>query len=247
MKALFILCGICIVIFSCKPIDNEFSAQEIIDKSISASGVEKIANAELSFKFRDKYYIASRKNGIFNLNRVFIENNDSINDVISNSGFERIKNSKPIKVQDSMALKYSESINSVHYFSVLPFGLNDKAVKKNLLGESEIKGKNYYKIKITFLKEGGGVDYNDVFIYWIEKENFLIGYFAYTFKINGGGKRFREVRNEHLIDGIRFVDYTNYKPKDNNIKLYDLDQVFQKDELMKVSEINLSDIQITFN
>ena len=55
--------------------------------------------------FRDKYYSASRNNGSFNLNRVFINNNDTINDVLSNSGFERIKNSKPIEVQDSMASK----------------------------------------------------------------------------------------------------------------------------------------------
>lgn len=247
MRSLFILCSISIVIFSCKPIEKEFLAQEIIDKSINLSGTGKIANATLSFEFRDKYYSASRNNGIFNLNRVFINNNDTINDVLSNSGFKRVKNSKPIEVQDSMAIKYSESINSVHYFSVLPFGLNDKAVQKKLLGISKIKGKKYYKIKITFLKEGGGIDYDDVFIYWIGKENFKVGYLAYTFSINGGGKRFREVRNEHLIEGIRFVDYNNFKPKNTNSKLEYLDQIFEKDELIKVSEINLKNLEITFN
>ena len=78
-------------------------------------------------------------------------------------------------------VKFSESVNSVHYFSILPYGLNDRAVQKKLLGEVKIKGDNYYKIEITFSKENGGVDYDDIFIYWIKKENFKIGFVAYKY------------------------------------------------------------------
>lgn len=244
MKSLFILCSISIVLFSCKPIENELSTQEIIDKSIKVTGVDKIKNAKLSFDFRDKHYVALRNEGVFKLNRSFVENNDTIEDVLSNSGFIRFKNSKPIIVLDSMAKKYSESINSVHYFSVLPFGLNDKAVQKKLLGETTIKRTEYYKIQITFAEEGGGVDYDDVFIYWIDKKDFKIDYLAYTFHVNGGGMRFREVRKEHAIQGIILADYNNYKPKESNIKLTSLDKTFEKGELIKASEINLENIEI---
>jgi hypothetical protein len=201
----------------------------------------------LTFKFRDKNYFAVRNNGMFELSRVFTKNNDTINDILSNSGFKRIKNSKPLKIQDSMAIKFSESVNSVHYFSILPYGLNDKAVQKKLLGETKIRGDNYYKIQITFSKENGGVDFDDIFIYWIRKGDFKIGYIAYLFHTNGGGMRFREVRKEHIIAGISFVDYDNYKPKNSNIKLENLDKIFEKGELEKISEINLKDIKIIFN
>jgi hypothetical protein len=184
---------------------------------------------------------------MFELSRVFTKNNDTINDILSNSGFKRIKNSKPLKIQDSMAIKFSESVNSVHYFSILPYGLNDKAVQKKLLGETKIRGDNYYKIQITFSKENGGVDFDDIFIYWIRKGDFKIGYIAYLFHTNGGGMRFREVRKEHIIAGISFVDYDNYKPKNSNIKLENLDKIFEKGELEKISEINLKDIKIIFN
>jgi len=247
MKSLFILCFVSIFLFSCKPSENNLSAQEIIDASIRVSGVDKIANATLSFNFRDKYYVASRNNGSFELNRVLINNNDTIIDVLSNSGFKRIKNSKPLQIQDAMATKFSESVNSVHYFSILPYGLNDKAVQKKLLGETKIRGDNYYKIQITFSKENGGVDFDDIFIYWIRKGDFKIGYIAYLFHTNGGGMRFREVRKEHIIAGISFVDYDNYKPKNSNIKLENLDKIFEKGELEKISEINLKDIKIIFN
>ena len=247
MKSLFILCFVSIFLFSCKPSENNFSAQEIIDASIRVSGVDKIANATLSFNFRDKYYVASRNNGSFELNRVLINNNDTIIDVLSNSGFKRIKNSEPIQIQDAKASKLSESVNSVHYFSILPYGLNDKAVQKKLLGESKIKGDKYYKIEITFSKENGGVDYDDIFIYWIKKENFKIGFVAYRYNTNGGGIRFREVRKEHFIAGISLVDYNNYKPINSSIKLNNLDRIFQKGELEKISEIKLEDIKIIFN
>ena len=146
-----------------------------------------------------------------------------------------------------MATKFSESVNSVHYFSILPYGLNDKAVQKKLLGESKIKGDKYYKIEITFSKENGGVDYDDVFIYWIKKENFKIGFVAYRYNTNGGGIRFREVRKEHFIAGISLVDYNNYKPINSSIKINNLDRIFQKGELEKISEIKLEDIKIIFN
>ena len=209
--------------------------------------MDKIANAKLSFNFRDKHYVALRNNGRFELNRVFINNNDTIIDVLSNSGFKRIKNSEPIQIQDAKASKLSESVNSVHYFSILPYGLNDKAVQKKLLGESKIKGDKYYKIEITFSKENGGVDYDDIFIYWIKKENFKIGFVAYRYNTNGGGIRFREVRKEQFIAGISLVDYNNYKPINSSIKLNNLDRIFQKGELEKISEIKLEDIKIIFN
>ena len=120
-------------------------------------------------------------------------------------------------------------------------------MQKKLLGESKIKGDKYYKIEITFSKENGGVDYDDIFIYWIKKENFKIGFVAYRYNTNGGGIRFREVRKEQFIAGISLVDYNNYKPINSSIKLNNLDRIFQKGELEKISEIKLEDIKIIFN
>ena len=233
--------------FTCKPTEKKLSAQDIIDTCIDVSGANKISNATLTFNFRDKFYLAKRKHGEYYLTRIFTIGKDTIKDILSNSGFERIKNSKRIEVQDSIAVKYSESVNSVHYFSVLPYGLNDIAVKKTLLGEVEIKGEEFYKIKITFSKENGGVDYNDIFIYWIKKDNFKLGYLAYKYTTNGGGMRFREVCKEYFTNGIFFADYDNYEPKNPNVRLNQLDKIFEKKGLKKISEIKLNDINIVFN
>ena len=230
-----------ILFISCQPQKKKLTAQQIVDKSILASGTDKVSNSEIKFEFRDKQYSAIRNNGKFKLIRSF----DSIKDVLSNSGFERFINEKSIIVVDSMALKYSNSVNSVHYFSVLPYGLNDKAVRKKRLPSSTINGKEYYKIEITFSENGGGEDFEDVFIYWIGKEDYLIDYLAYSYHTNGGGKRFRVLKEQCFKNGIRFVYYQNYKPNAENIKLIDIDKAYEKNNLKLVSEIILRNIEVS--
>lgn len=128
----------------------------------------------------------------------------------------------------------------MHYFSVLPYGLNDKAVNKTYLGKTKIKGKDYHKIKITFNEDGGGEDFDDVFIYWIDIQTFKVDYLAYSYsESNGMGLRFREAYNERFIDSIRFVDYNNYKPKYKVLVIEDLDIHFERGALELLSKIEL--------
>ena len=167
------------ILVSCTLEKTPKTAQEIIDRSIKTSRTYKLANAKLTFDFRERRYTADRKNGLFELQRISKNGPEVITDIFSNHGFQRFLNKTPIEVLNSMAVKYSESVNSVHYFAVLPYGLNDKAVRKKLLPEITIKNKAYYKIEVTFAQEGGGVDFEDVFVYWINKKTFQIDYLAY--------------------------------------------------------------------
>jgi len=151
-------------LISFKLSDTNLTAQQIIDKTIVASGANKVGNAQIKFKFRDTEYFAIRRtSGEFVLIRnQRKENFGTISDIVSNNGFKREINAKEFTVLDSMSNKYSNSVNSVHYFSVLPYGLNDKAVIKKRLPSSIIKGKEYYKIEVTFSENGGGEDRKSV-------------------------------------------------------------------------------------
>tara|TARA_R110002124_G_scaffold184823_3_gene352254 strand:- start:2127 stop:2867 length:741 start_codon:yes stop_codon:yes gene_type:complete len=235
---------ILIVFASCKQKNIPLTAQEIIDKAIIASGSDKISNSKIEFNFRDKTYSANRNKGLFKLVRMFKEDSILIKDELSNNGFKRFKNDELSNIPDSMAIKYTGSVNSVHYFSVLPFGLNDKAVQKKLLKETKVKKQPYYKVKISFTQDGGGEDFEDVFIYWINKETFTVDYLAYSYHTGEGGKRFRESKNVRIVNGIRFADYNNYKPKNTAAKLENLDKAFENNELIKLSEINLENVKV---
>ena len=230
---------------SCVKKEKPLTAQQIVDKTLLHSGADKVGNTQIRFQFRDKKYAAIRKNGKFLLERTTHNATSTVRDLLSNEGFTRFIDGIPITVVDSVNVKYRNSINSVHYFSVLPYGLNDKAVQKKLLPSSVVAGKDYYKIMITFSRDGGGEDFEDVFVYWVGKEDFLIDYLAYSFHTNGGGKRFRVLKEQCSKNGIRFVDYHNYQPINSETPLIDLDASFDKKQLKKVSEIILENIEVT--
>lgn len=245
MKHLLFCLAFLLIAMSCKQ-EQSFSAQVIVDNAIEVSGGEKIKNSTISFDFRDIHYKALRKNGIFQYERIFNDSLGQIRDVLSNDGFKRYVNEKKVTVIDSMAAKYARSVNSVHYFIVLPFGLNDAAVNKELLGEVTIKNRTYYKIKVTFSQEGGGDDYEDVFVYWIGKKDFKVDYLAYSYldSPTDFGMRFREAYNERYVNGLRFVDYKNYKPEDDRTNLLSLDSLFDAGKLKLLSKIENENIVV---
>lgn len=235
-------------LLNCKHVETKKrSAEFIINKSIEVSGSDTVASSIIDFDFRNRHYYASRSKGDFLLMRITVEaNTDSVFDVLSNDGFERhINENEAVFVEDSMKVKYSASVNSVHYFSVLPYGLNDKAVNKTLLEDVSINGETYHSVKVTFNEVGGGEDYEDVFMYWIHKETFELDYLAYSYAEDDGiGLRFREAYNERFINGIRFLDYNNYKPKDESISLSELPKLFETGQLKLLSKIELENITV---
>jgi len=245
-KYLSVLITILILSFSCKNQESVLDAKSIVNQAIETAGGSKFAASTISFDFRDKRYVGIRNNGIFQYERHFKDSITQIKDVLSNDGFQRYKDEVAFTVADSMAPRYSRSVNSVHYFSVLPFGLNDAAVNKTKLKEVTIKGKAYYKIKVDFNQDGGGDDFEDVFVYWISKDEFKVDYIAYSYMDNAVdlGLRFREAFNERYVNGIRFVDYNNYKPESDVKDLLGLDLLFETNQLKLLSKIENENVEV---
>lgn len=243
-----LVCSLIVVIISIacnKKNKDENNAEAIVNKAIEVSGGEKIKSSVISFQFRDRYYKATRNEGEFVLERQFQDSTKVVTDKLSNSGFKRFINGQLQNLQDSIAVKYGNSVNSVHYFSLLPYGLNDAAVNKEYLDQTKVKDKEYYKIKITFDEIGGGEDFEDVFIYWIGKESNEVDYLAYSFSENDGvGMRFRKAYNERYVDGIRFVDYDNYKPTYKGANILELDKLFEQNKLKLLSKIELNNVEV---
>lgn len=224
--------------------NKELTAQDIIDKAIEKSCNGNCNQAEITFTFRENSYRSKRLKGAFELERVAKDSIGVVRDQLTNEGFTRSVNDVELKIADTTAKKLSNSVNSVHYFVQLPYGLNDAAVQKKLVGTDTIKDISYYEIEVTFKEEGGGTDYDDVFVYWINKERFTVDYLAYKYEVNGGGIRFREAYNPRTIEGIRFVDYNNYKTDNLQIPLTQLDDLFEKNELALLSKIKTENVSV---
>lgn len=248
-KLLFLLLGSCLL-SSCtadQAVEASYSAQEIIDRAIEAAGGDLYERAKIDFEFRNRLYRSFRDGGRYELER-FTQDSSGVvtRDVLSNDGFLRFQEGEKLEVSDSMATRYSNSVNSVHYFAQLPYGLNAPAVQKALLGEDRIGGEAYYEIGITFQQEGGGTDFQDQFVYWVHQEDFTVDYLAYNYETDGGGVRFREAYNPRVVEGIRFVDYRNFKPEPEEVSmdLTELDQWFTDERLKLLSTIETEAVQV---
>jgi hypothetical protein len=222
-------------------------AQQIVDQALAAHGAQNLNKVVITFNLRDKHYRVLRDEGAFVYSRTF--KNDStgqqLHDVYSNSGFKRTADDVEVELPEDKKAAYTSSVNSVVYFALLPQSLNDAAVQKEYLGEATIKGEPYYKVKVTFAQDGGGEDFEDVFVYWFHQTNHTMDYFAYSFQEEDGeGTRFREAVNQREIGGIRLQDYINYTSKEK-FSLENYDKAFEKGNLEKISEINLEDVKVS--
>jgi hypothetical protein len=234
-----------LILISCKQEEKPLTAQQIIDKTIENAGGKKYESATINFTFRDIKYSSKRNKGFFEYSRTYTDSIGEVNDVLNNDEFKRFINAQKIDLPDSTATKYANSVNSVHYFVQLPYGLNDPAVKKELLGEAEIIDKKYYEVKVTFAQDGGGTDHEDEYMYWIAKDNFTVDYFAYKFYTGEGGIRFRKAYNPRMVNGIRFVDYENYKLEPwQSVDLKTVDELFNAGKLELLSKIKTEDISV---
>ena len=242
MKYIFLLLSLALISCGEEP-PKPLSAQQIVDKAIKTAGDSLYATSEFSFDFRNKTYALNLEENKKVLRRIQKSGDTVIEDIRRLDRFERLVNDSLVSVVDSMARKYSNSINSVHYFAYLPYGLNDPAVNKKFLGEVQIRDTSYYKIQVTFDQENGGEDFEDVYVYWFNKETFKPDFLAYEFHVDGGGMRFREAYNERYINGIRFVDYKNYKPKIST-SILEIENLFDNNQLELLSKIELTNIKV---
>lgn len=239
--ALFIAALFCFV-QACN-VDNE--AQIIVDKSIEAHWGEGWETIEMEFDFRGIHYTLKRgKDGYSNYSREFEDSlSGSVKDVLVDGEFQRFVQGSPVEVPKNRERAYSNSINSVMYFNLLPVVLNDPAVNKQLIGEVAMHDNPYYLLRVGFDEDGGGDDHDDVYLYWINKETYLIDYLAYEFQVDGGGKRFREAINRREIGGVQFQDYKNFKADDAE-DIFIVDDFFQQGKLELLSEIINENVEI---
>ncbi|MFW5762589.1 MAG: DUF6503 family protein [Cyclobacteriaceae bacterium] len=225
------------LLISCR---QQYSAEQIIKKSIEMHGGDVIDTATIKFDFRDIHYKASHNYGNFRYERWL---KDSIHDVLTNQGFTRYINGQQISLTEEEKTKFSNSVNSVIYFALLPYKLDDPAVNVQLTGETQIEDEEYYELKLTFDKSGGGTDYEDEFAYWISKKDWTMKYLAYYFHINEGGTRFRKAYNQRIIDGVIFADYHNFKGP-FPYEVTQLDSLFNHNGLEFLSDIELKNIKV---
>ena len=243
-KTLFLFAILAYIGISCS--EQSPTAEQLINKSVEAYGGEKVFNSVIEFDFRKRHYIARYHNQQYSLKRIFSDSTGHIIDELNNDGFTRLQNDSLVSLNEEWQGKYSRSVNSVVYFFRIPFVLRDEAVISEYLGKAKIKNKDYHKILVKFTEEGGGEDFDDTFVYWINTENYLIDYLAYSYSTDGGGKRFREAFNPRTVNGLHVADYINYEPQDTTVPITAYEEYFEQGGLKELSRIENHNVSITY-
>lgn len=221
------------------------SPAEIISQSVLFHGGVAYDTANISFEFRDRTYQGNWNRGAYSFEREFQSNGQMVNDLLTNESFERRIDGQIVVVPDTMVPKYSASVNSVWYFALLPYRLLDPAVQADDLGEATIEEKTYHKVKVTFAAEGGGEDFEDVFVYWFDQEDYSLDYLAYSYlEEDGLGIRFRKAINPRRVGSILFQDYINYKADPALFDVQQLDSAFSAGKLDTLSMIELENVAV---
>ena len=234
----WILFFICAFFIGCTTLSNEEIAAEWISKANTSHGTALLDDTTFTFQFRAYNYAYQKKKGRKAYARTRNTEEGILSDsLINDRYFSRWIDGKQVEVIDTLQKKYVESLNSVLYFVQLPKVLNDNAVVANYVGRVTIKGDPYIALKVSFKKEGGGVDFQDEYRYWIHEKSHLIDYLAYRFYSGEGGTRFRTVTLRERISGFVVQNYANFKPNEKYPALDDLPKLFEAQRLQKVSEI----------
>jgi hypothetical protein len=228
------------------PVNDNGSASKrsIIDSAIAYHGGSLYSNADIAFTFRDKKIEVSRSGNTFEYVSTFSDSLGEHRRVLSNLAYTETLDGNPVNLSAKDSASHAGTINSIVYFALLPYFLNDPAVETEFIGTDTLDGQSYYKLRVTFEQEGGGSDYEDVYLYWFDTEDYSMDYLAYSYEVNEGGTRFRKARNSRRINGIVFQDYTNFKGPSDTDSLKYIGKLYSEGELEVLSQIEIDRISV---
>ncbi|HNR07765.1 MAG TPA: hypothetical protein PKM27_10665 [Saprospiraceae bacterium] len=241
----------CLLFYQCGPAGDEKDPQYLADLAIKAHGSKVFDQSIIEFKFRDRYYKSTRKDGKFIYERFWDSVGTVIHDVLDNRGFSRIVDQTEVILDAKKKEAFSNSLRGVFYFFGLPFQLNDPPVIKEYLGEVMLMEQPYHKLKIRFKPDPADqLIHDDVYVFWIHKKNHTVDYLAYSYtEPNERGLRFRQAINPRKIEGLRVQDYINYKPirDSSSLKVEDMDMAWAGNQLTEMSRIINENVKIRLN
>ncbi len=222
---------------------SDAQAQAVVDSAIAAHGGDAYNPSRIGFTFRGERYLVELDGGRYAYTRHYTANGRTIEDRLDNGGLQRRVDGQPVALADSTLRSARSTANSVPYFVLLPYRLNDPAVRKTDAGADTLAGEPYRRVAVAFEAEGGGPDFRDRYLFWFHRRRHTLDFLAYTFD---GGTRFRAAQNPRTVGGIRFADYLNLTAPDSLVggDLARYGDLFRRGLLDTVSVVAITDVVV---
>ena len=250
MRTLLALCATVLLLAGgCQSPDSTPSAAAVIDSARVAHGAPMLNEAVVTFDFRGDDYRIRQDGGPFHYRRSYADSlGRPVTEGLTNDGIYRVVDGDTVSLSSSERDAVETTVNSVTYFALLPEPLGDSAVQPTYSGRDTIDGVPYHRVKVTFRQEGGGRDWEDVFMYWFRTDTYAMGYLAYAFgqgPDEESGTRFREAYNVRRVNGVRMADYRNYTVDTLSAdQMEEYPDLWARDAARLVSRIELDSVQV---
>jgi hypothetical protein len=225
-------------------------AAAIVDSAVAAHGGAVLDRAVVRFNFRGDPYRIRQDEGQFHYRRTYTDSlGRTVQDGLTNDGAYRVVEGDTVTLSDDERSDLRTTVNSVSYFALLPHPLGDAAVQPEYSGRDTLDGVPYHRIRVTFRRQGGGDDWQDIFMYWFRTDTYAMDYLSYAFGLAPGdtdtGTRFREAYNVRRVNGVRVADYLNYTSDTlatDRMHLYP--SLWKQDALEQVSRVEIDSVQV---
>ena len=238
---------------ACQPTpdpDGPPSAGAVVDSALAAHGTSILDRAVVTFTFRNDRYRIRQNDGRFHYRRTYTDSLDrTVREGFTNDGVYRVVNGDTVSLSGDETGSVRSTVNSVSYFALLPHSLGDPAVQPHYSGRDTLDGVPYHRIRVTFQQQGGGQDWQDVFMYWFRTDTYAMDYLSYAFGLapndTATGTRFREAYNVRRVNGVRVADYMNYTSDTlatDRMHLYS--NLWRQDALELVSRVEIDSVEI---
>ena len=207
-------------------------------------------HAEVAFRFRDARFRLLRDGGRFRYQRTYTDSlGRSVREVLSNDSLYRAVNGERVALSEEERRTVETAVNSVAYFALLPYPLQDPAVQATYDARQSVDGTDYHRVVVAFQQDGGGRDWQDRFVYWFDADTYTMDFLAYAYGFGNPdeevGTRFREAYNVRTIEGVQIADYRNYTRDDlppEEMERYL--SLWSADSLRLVSTVDLDSVTV---
>ena len=250
MRTFLALCATVLLLAGgCQSPDPTPSAAAVIDSARAAQGAPVLDEAVVTFDFRGDDFRVRQDGGPFHYRRSYADSlGRPVTEGLTNDGIYRVVEGDTVSLSSSERDAVETTVNSVTYFALLPEPLGDSAVQPTYSGRDTIDGVPYHRVKGTFRQEGGGRDWEDVFMYWFRTDTYAMDYLAYAFGQGPDeepGTRLREAYNVRRVNGVRMADYRNYTVDTLSAdQMEEYSDLWARDAARLVSRIELDSVQV---
>jgi len=156
---------------------------------------------------------------------------------------EVFEGGKPVAVAAGQEQHFKDWGMAYVYFPFLPYRLNDPSVFKEDQGPETWDGRDLHRVKVTFTP-GSSTDASDEYVYWLDPKTGRVEQFAYSFKGDPGGLRFRRGQSYRRVGGILFFDQTNLGAEGDDLTVDQITPSFVAERMKEVSVVTLKNVEV---